>query len=345
MFSLPSFAAENSSVQLTENQKNILKAHGMTDEEVNNVTQDEIRHALSTPIKDYSVFGFNASPKGEVLSKEIEQKLIKKGLKNSEIEFLHKLGYMYNEILLLDQNIIKNELSKSKNNQGHLCELHEHNEQNSFETEDVSISSTTCPVCGGTHPVPSNLGYVYEVPYGGGMHEYFHSNIYVRDVPHNAEMSRYIAEKLFKTTFNGSSSDPNIRFSYYLWGEWGECYDYYAVHEGVDFQNKHNLSSEVYLLTPGKIVLLDRTKKWLSIYDKDLGVTVNYQHLSNIPSNLVQGQELTSAFIQIGTQNSSDRHIHVQVCSHTECQTVHSGYDTSYNLTCIKPYSYLYWYI
>ncbi|KJS18970.1 MAG: hypothetical protein VR72_21065 [Clostridiaceae bacterium BRH_c20a] len=83
----------------------------------------------------------------------------------------------------------------------------------------------------------------------------------VNYVQYDVDSAKTIAEKLYNLNYTGS----NIRFSYNLWGE---CSDYNAIHEGVDFQCTNNYSQPVYAHTAGEITKIDRTNKILNIISK-----------------------------------------------------------------------------
>ncbi len=343
LFSCPLLALEQSTsgVNLTDNQKKILKDFGLHDDQIKNITMEEIRDLLANG----KPANIPTSLRGEVTKnlneemsyiKEMHDKLIEKGLSCQNIDALHKMGYTHEEMLEMNKDKLKEILSKTQVPFG----------SSTFSSETGILSVGTCPICY-SHPAPSSLDYLSSVLYFGGYNEYFvpaaytaYINLYYVNYCLNA------VQEMFDLPYNYSSTEAgqNLRFSYYLFGEWGECFDYWGLHEGVDLQCKTDETREVKAIAPGQIVYINRSSKYLNVYDPGLGVTYNYQHLSNIPYDLSVGDEIET-YDPIGTQNSSDKHIHVQVCNHTECTNVHTGYDHDYNLECIIPYFYMIWYL
>jgi len=181
------------------------------------------------------------------------------------------------------------------------------------------------------------MGYVAVVDGGdGGYDEYFHQNVYIPNVnAYDCPMAEAIASYMF---YNGG-----IRATYNLWGEWGECSNPTYIHEGVDIKCTTDSTSAVRALSPGLVVYIDREDKFLNVYDSNLGITVNYQHLSDIPEDFTAYSTTISKGDLIGYQNTTDNHIHFQTCNHYQCTSVHTCYGDT--LTCIRPYYYLYYYL
>lgn len=326
-------------INLTEHQEKMLKAFGLSEEEIANITMQEIRELLAKgEFKDLSKMGITNMPKEENVSKDIKIKLKTKELSEQKIEILLRMGYTYQEILDLDEDTIR---SKFKNRDIPYDEV----EYSSISNTNVSLlSSIKCPICGTyNHPVPANMIYVPKVPYDTALNEYFHQDCNPLSLESSVPAAQAITEYTFSQVFNGSESSPNIKFSYNLHGEWNECLDPNYIHEGIDILSK--VSNQVKSVAKGKVVRVDTANNFLCIYNPDLGVTIQYEHLSNIPTTIkVGGPDIVVGQV-IGQQNTSDNHIHIQVCTDFECKIIHTCNDSTHILTCKRPYGFLWWYI
>lgn len=149
------------------------------------------------------------------------------------------------------------------------------------------------------------------------------------------------AKEICRSLFQVSLSHPDIHYSYYLWGEWGEIAGRETwCHEGVDFRNIVTSTAPAYNLRRGYVQKSSISGKYVNIWDPFRNTTVNYQHLNSIDGlgALREGQFVD--YLQfLGNQNTTDTHVHVQVCGHGACQEIHSGKDL--NLIRINPYSAL----
>lgn len=184
-----------------------------------------------------------------------------------------------------------------------------------------------------TATAPSGYTKVVTVPNSGGSNEWFHPDVdttedTIDEVVSGAES---IAERVFDSTTN------TIRSSYYLCGEWGEDPGYENwCHEGIDMQNRTVSTASVYSPISGYVSKSSTSGKYVNIYNEELGITVNFQHLNNVDGtgDLVEGSYVEEGQY-LGNQNTTDNHVHMQVCTHTECTSVHSGRDLT--LHCERP--------
>lgn len=186
---------------------------------------------------------------------------------------------------------------------------------------------------------PSNFNCVASVPDGGGTDEWFHSNANTTESTINTVVAD--AKSIAQSIFDSSAGYPTIRSSYYLFGEWGEdpgrekwC------HEGIDMQHATQTTASVYSPISGYVTRSSTSGKYVNIYNSDLGITVNIQHLDHLDGTdtLVEGSYVFEGQY-LGNQNTTNRHVHLQVCNHEECTSVHTGQDL--NLECVRPYDYL----
>jgi len=175
------------------------------------------------------------------------------------------------------------------------------------------------------------------VPDGGGYNEYFHpnSNTNESNIAAKVGYAKTGCRRLFKVSYNY----PSIRYSYYLHGEWGEDPGKEThVHEGVDLRNAVTSAAPVYCIWSGTVTHVNPTLKRVNIALSGCSATMNYQHVTGISVSL--GQQVYYGQ-QLGTQSTTDAHVHVQVCSHSNCGVVHSSTDAGMVLTCVSPYFWL----
>jgi len=188
-----------------------------------------------------------------------------------------------------------------------------------------------------TAEAPAGYTYVAAVP-DGGSDEWFHPDVDTTERTINSVISG--AKSIAQTIFNTTASYSTIRYSYYyLCGEWGEdagrenwC------HEGIDMKHATNATAAVYSPISGYVSKSSTSGKYVNIYNASLGITVNIQHLNNLDGTLVEGSYVKAGQF-LGNQNTSDGHVHLQVCTHTECASVHSGRDL--DLICTRPDRYI----
>lgn len=182
---------------------------------------------------------------------------------------------------------------------------------------------------------PTGYTLVSYVPNGGGSDEWFHPNATTTSSNINTicGYAKTLAHKVFKTNLDF----PSIRYSYYLFGEWGETGYENWCHEGVDLKHATNSTANVYSTISGVVTKSSTSGGYVNIYSSEFNKTVNFQHLSGVDGTgkLLEG-EYVNAGDFLGRQNTNDNHVHTQVCSHFSCTTIHSGRDL--NLICVKPY-------
>ncbi len=190
-----------------------------------------------------------------------------------------------------------------------------------------------------TAEAPAGYTYVAAVP-DGGSDEWFHPDVDNTERTINSVISG--AKSIAQTIFNTTAFYSTIRYSYYyLCGEWGEdagrenwC------HEGIDMKHATNATAAVYSPISGYVSKSSTSGKYVNINNASLGITVNIQHLNNLDGTgtLVEGSYVKAGQF-LGNQNTSDGHVHLQVCTHTECASVHSGRDL--DLICTRPDWYI----
>lgn len=98
--SISAFAkADIKKVDLTENQKNILRAYGLSDEEIENIDIETIRDTLKNGVVVNSEkFAEKPDWNKNKLTADVQAKLDKKNLSQSQINRLNNRGYTYEEI-------------------------------------------------------------------------------------------------------------------------------------------------------------------------------------------------------------------------------------------------------
>ncbi|WP_040411957.1 hypothetical protein [Desulfosporosinus sp. OT] len=315
---VPAFAQtqtdENTGIVQNDHQKNIMRAYGLTEDEINNLTLEKLRDVMNNGKIKYPSYLVKETPSHKNnLTKDLERKIKAKGLTDQQIDALGDMGFMPEEIVSLDTENIKDKLKDT----------------------EIPFTTSVLPSVTTSATPPSGYHCVNQVPDNGGTDEWFHPNVDVSTaaVDFYVEASKYAAKYIFNDT-----SLSNLRYSYYLWGEWGEDANTTWCHEGVDLQYVPNNNRAVRLNMKGNVTYSDGY--YLNVYDPILKVTYNYQHLTNMPTFTV-GQYLTVGTI-IGYQNPGDAHVHTQVESGNCGTTIYSGRDL--NLQCIEPYAkMIYW--
>ncbi|MFZ2539106.1 MAG: hypothetical protein WAX04_09425, partial [Oscillospiraceae bacterium] len=282
----------------------------LSEKEINNITMEKVREVLSSDATQDSTY-FTKEKQlyvNNIVSEEIKGLIKAKGLTEQQIDALMDMGYMLEEIAVLDATKIRDKLGNT-----------------AIPLGSNNLTRST---------PPAGYNCVAQVPDNGGTNEWFHPNVNVDNIWIYVIQSKAAAQDLFNQT-----NTNNLRWSYYLWGEWGEDANPTWCHEGVDLQSIPNNGRNVRSLSQGIVTL--RTSNTLNVYDSNLGITTNYQHLSSIPINIRVGSQI-SYNQEIGTQSTGDAHVHIQVCNHSNCTSIHSGRELT--LTCINPYNYMCWY-
>lgn len=186
--------ADITEINLTENQKDILRAYGLTDKEIEKIDIDTIRETLR---KGKVVDGQNYTKKPvenkNKLTADIKEQLDKKKLSQSQINRLGNLGYTHEEIANMEIALIEKLAG------------------------DATIKAT----------MPSSYVGPVSVP-GGGNDEYFHYGVPIEDTDINWYVN---ASGQYAETHFDESNHINMSYSYYLYGEWDNVYQ---THQGVD---------------------------------------------------------------------------------------------------------------
>lgn len=198
-----------------------------------------------------------------------------------------------------------------------------------------------CSLCGYTPSSAVNWTHCSSSMTGFNADGCFHedsgtTNSNINTLCYHAKM---LAMKIFKQT-----SSASLNYDYYMFGEnYGATHSDWA-HEGIDMQ--YYAGASVYAPISGVVVYSSSSKGQVNIYNENLGITMNFQHLSGVAgtTTLKEGQTVAQGQF-LGYQNSSDNHVHVQVCDGScevngdgICEHVHSGQDTQ--LLCDAPYGY-----
>ena len=325
LFSIPLFASESSEsevIKLTEGQKILMRAYGLTEDEINNITSEKIRNTIQNGyIKNFDeinkIFEKNRAINNFKLTEELKKKIKDKGLNDAQTQALIHMSYTPEEIASMDNKKIIELLSDTETPFG--------------SSSSIAITATYPPPNFNEATVPDT-----------GEVAYFHPNVPVSpaNMQFYVDAARYSAEYMFQ-----DSDYSHLNTSYYLWGEaYGPAHPTWC-HEGVDLQNTYYTTCSVRSCAPGTIKYVDRNNYGaIMVYNSTLGVTYNYQHMTNIPATFVTGTWITLGQ-NIGKQGNvgaeGGKHLHVGVCNDnpTGCSTLHSG--KNLDLICCSPYGSL----
>lgn len=198
---------------------------------------------------------------------------------------------------------------------------------------------------------PDGYTGVANVPEAGGSDEWFHPNANTTEntISSTVVLARLAANKVFYGNTGTNYSYPNLLYTYYLFGEWGEIPGRENwCHEGLDMVNNLDSTAAAYASGPasGVVVYSSTSGKMVSIYYAGINKTINYQHLNNIDGTgvLREGQTV-QPYQYLGNQNTTDKHVHVQVMDGRVEGAIslnyYSGQDL--NLQSIIPYSYVFY--
>lgn len=153
----------------------------------------------------------------------------------------------------------------------------------------------------------------------------------------NINTKCYYAKLLAMKAF-GVSSSSGLLFDYYMFGENMSADHPDWAHEGNDMQYYHGAS--VYSPISGVVSYSSASKGQVNIYNSDMGITMNFQHMSGVDGTgkLLEGKTVAEGqFLGYQSNNQAGAsHLHIQVCNHKNCTTVHSGQDV--DLLCVSPY-------
>lgn len=198
-------------------------------------------------------------------------------------------------------------------------------------------TSGYCSICGYTPDVSLNWTHLTATSgYSGDGCFHPQSGLTDSNINNRCWYAKLLAMDIF-----GQSSSSGLLYDYYMHGEnYGATHPDWA-HEGNDMAYYNG--APVISPIKGIVTHSSISNNRVSIYNKDLGITMNFQHLSNVDGlgDLLEGEEVVVGQF-LGNQNSGDGHVHVQVCSCNSstygCDQVHSG--RNLDLTCIQPYTY-----
>ncbi|HHY42658.1 MAG TPA: M23 family metallopeptidase [Thermoanaerobacterales bacterium] len=300
-------------------QKNILKAYGLSEDEIANIDLQTIRDTLRNgTIVDSSWFGDEPKYGTNDIPSHLEKIIASKNLSDRQMKGLRQRGYTYEEIAEMDNKTIESIVGS------------------------VSLLSAS-----NANP-PEGYQYVAEVPDGGGTNEYFHPDVSVTTNQLNWYVSA--SKEFTKHIYNMSSNPPIGTYSYYLYGEWdgvtvdplGE-YDGIpgGTHEGVDV--KHTTAGKTVIsATEGVVIRCDpggSLDGYVQIYDDYLNETITYMHVSN--TELREGHEVDTETV-LGIQSKKLNHVHFQAYD-AENTSIPSGKDDV--LYCRIPYGFMTWYL
>lgn len=175
-------------------------------------------------------------------------------------------------------------------------------------------------------PIPG-CTFVASVPFGGGNDEWFHPEADTTE--DNISEIVYTAGTLAQDIFG--KNILLLDYSYYLYGEWGETGALAnAYHEGIDMKLSNGQDAAVYSPVNGTVCRVTTTGMNITFGD----YTLNIQHVTPV-DGLQVGDTITRGSL-IGTEDTSESHVHAQICQTKSCTAIHSGRNTT--MECIRPY-------
>ena len=302
--------ADVKKVNLTENQKNILKAYGLSEKEIENIDIETIRNTLRNGVVvDSEKFAEKPDRDRNRLTTDLKEKLAQKGLSDVQINSLGNLGYTYEEIANMEPALIETLVW------------------------DATIMYT----------MPSDYVGPVSVPDGGGDEEYFHKDIAIEESDLNWYAS---ASKQYAINHFAESNTDNMLWSYYLYGEWS---DIYQTHQGVDVSHSngrtvYNVTGTA--IRKGEVVDAFQgggVDGAVLVYDDYLDETSIYLHIG-IPS--VQKGDWVEAGDEIGYQSYLKGHTHFQAQDGKFDPDVDQIEPATYDkLNTRIPYGFMTWYL
>ena len=288
---------------LNQSQIELLKDWGLSSEDLQTMTLADLKKFLSKPIeKDNSKY--NAD---NTLFPDMHTVVARTDIPQKTINLLSNLGF---------------------------------NDQEIQHMTLTDIYEIIIPYALAAYAVPSNYIYVPFVQYIGGNDEYFHPNGHSgsTNMQREANYAKTIAEHSFSRTYNYATTqaNQNIRFSYYLFGEFDASI---GTHEGIDMVDQLQTNRTIMSTMPGQVIRKDATNGILVVYNSQLDISVAYMHLK-INANLSVGSNVTQN-TALGTQDkilADGRHLHIQV---TDGRTTNVASGKDLTLTSVYPYNYL----
>lgn len=300
---------------------------------------------LSTKLneEEINIYNFDEEElKLQKLAKETE-------LHRNQVAELLIMGYSEDEIKNMDANKADEILTKDMNYEEmevyftHVAPRPFSEYINLFPKnyfpENETITRGYCPYCGYTPDSSVDWNHATATSGYNGF-GCFHEDC--GTTQNNINSKCYYAKMLGMYIFNVATSSV-LNFDYYMFGENYGASEPDWAHEGVDIKYIDGNGNPVRSPISGVVTVSSISNDWVSIFNEDLGITMNFQHLDNIDGlgDLKEGEEVTRGQY-LGDQNYSEGHVHVQVCTHDAdgdgCAIIHSGRDTS--LLCVEPYGY-----
>ena len=211
------------------------------------------------------------------------------------------------------------------------------------EIADI-FSGTTTPPSKGLHTYYGNIPY-----FGGDGSTAFDTSINISStyIQNYCNLSKDFSEYVLNRTYNNAStySSQNIRFSYYLFGEYDNQIG--GVHEGVDIHDANGSDRAIRSAHPGKIIGVGGTYGVVQVFDDFENWTVTYMHLDtsangySVDDYINRGSNLGNQD-NTGLPSTSGNHLHTQVVFG---ETTNTPSGQNMTLSSEFPYYVLTWYL
>jgi len=339
---------------LTDKQKDYLRAMGISDQELAVITNGDVADILKTGqvvepayIKKY--IDTEALEYGAILAEEENDEILSSwGLTDEEIELFKDENLNMEDFEDKSLSDIQNALSDNL----------------MYQIQSTSVDHSTCHLFDGSRASSLLSGDVPNYFFSSAFPLYatnsYGESVYLGYHPSEGteeyelkcdhlEGNLNDALSAYRSLFhNYSSSVSALRYNQFLYGE--EYYTTYTFHEGVDF---NNTSNTLYSIMAGDVILKYQNNSYygvsspinssvIGVYDSAFDVTLLYVHL-NINSSILNGT-VTSVTKQtnIGTESkygTTDEHTHLQI----QDGAVTSRYDVygqDDEVEALKPYAY-----
>lgn len=337
---------------IKSNIKN-LRAWGMPEDKLANVTIEEIREF----IKELSTTGLQQE---KDTADPLQQQIMKeKGITQQELVWVYNLGYTYDEICKMTYEEIQKYIAPAKVEYQNMINIAK---EKGLSLQELSLLENTGlsyyeiskmpneeikDLLSKINPQSTKSSHTYygTIPYFG---ESDNSCTFDSVVPISTsaiqeycEQAMDYAEYVFNRTYNYASTKAgqNIRFSYFLYGEYDP-----GDHEGVDVLDAYSSHRDVKSAHYGLVVgTLGGSLGTVQIYDYYSQSTITYMHM-DINDNLSIGDTVYVGDIigqqdDVGTSNGN--HLHTQVVYGTNT-FIYPG-TSDYTLGCNFPYYVLTW--
>lgn len=233
-------------VDLTENQINILKAYGLSDEEIRSLTVEELRHILRKgSIVDTSYLNIPMALQSS-MDEQLKEELVER-LGANNLNALLELSFTLEQINNMTAEEIESIFA-------------------SYAKETVGPMCTVDPVY---YYVNANQGY-----------KPFHP-----DVPGTtSDMTWALASTMNFAMYVFNSSSSNIVWDYFLWGQYSSQGRGY--HQGVDMYHTSGSGRNIRSAQPGEIIGINHNWGTVFLYDDYLKQTYLYMHMKNYRTTL-----------------------------------------------------------